>query len=404
MKDSGLYDRVVDGDVPLYAVEDEAESADEAVEVRRKVIEEETGASLANVGEYVFDAETATDKNVENMVGGIQIPLGVAGPLRVDGEYASGEYYVPMATTEGALVASTNRGASAATESGGVSSRLFKDSMTRAPVFRVEGVEHAKEVVDWLSESFETVKTAAEETTSHGELVAADPYVAGDSLYLRLSYDTKDAMGMNMATVASRAVSEVVEEETGASLIALSGNMCTDKKPAAINQIEGRGRTVSADVEMERSTVENVLNTTPENVAEVNSRKTLVGSARAGSFGFNAHVSNVLSAVYIATGQDPAQVVEGSMATTTASVKDGDLYFSVTLPAVEVGTVGGGTSLETQNEALSILGVEGGGDPPGGNARAFAEIIGGAAVAGELSLHAALASRHLSESHEKLGR
>jgi len=207
-----------------------------------------------------------------------------------------------------------------------------------------------------------------------------------------------------MATVATRAACDVIEDRTDAELVALSGNVCADKKPAAINAVEGRGRTVAADAVLQRDTVREVLKTTPEAVAEVNERKTLVGSARAGTLGANAHAANVLAAVYLATGQDPAQVVEGASAYTTASVRDGDLYFSTTLPAVELGTVGGGTALPTQNEALRLLGVAGGGEPPGANARELAEVVAGAVLAGELSLHAALGSRHLEEAHTRLGR
>jgi len=194
------------------------------------------------------------------------------------------------------------------------------------------------------------------------------------------------------------------EDETGADLVALSGNLCTDKKPAAINAVEGRGRTVTADVAVPREVVEERLHTTPGAIAELNTRKNLVGSAKAGSLGFNAHVANVVAAMFLATGQDEAQVVEGANAITTAEERDGDLYLSVSLASLEVGTVGGGTKLPTQSEALDILGIRGGGDPAGSNADALAEFIAVGALAGELSLLSALASRHLSSAHAELGR
>ena len=396
-----LLERLRDGDLRLHELEDET-SPEEAADVRRRYIEEQKDVSLAETGAE-HDTEEAKN-NIENAVGATRVPLGVAGPLRVEGEHAEGDYRLPMATTEGALVASTNRGCSTITEAGGATARVLKDAMTRAPVFRVSGVADASKLVDWIDENFETLKEAAESTTNHGELLRAKPYVAGDNVYVRFAYSTGDAMGMNMATVASRPACEVIEDETDAELIALSGNVCADKKPAAINAIEGRGRTAAADAVLPRSVVEEKLKTTPEAVAEVNERKTLVGSARAGTFGANAHAANVLAALYLATGQDPAQVVEGASAYTTASVRDGDLYFSTTLPALELGTVGGGTGLPTQNEALSLLGVAGGGEPAGSNAKELAEVIAGAVLAGELSLHAALASRHLDEAHERLGR
>lgn len=394
-------ERLRDGELGLHELEDEL-PPDQAAEVRRRYVAGVEGVSLDEVGAE-HDATEATN-NVENAVGATRLPLGVAGPLAVEGENASGEYHVPMATTEGALVASTNRGCSALTDSGRATARVLDEAMTRAPVFRVEGVAGAAELVDWVDQNLDALRDAAQDTTDHGELLRAKPYVAGDNVYIRFAYSTGDAMGMNMATVATRAASEVIERETEAELLALSGNVCADKKPAAINAVEGRGRTVAADAVLPRELVREKLKTTPEDVIEVNERKTLLGSARAGTLGANAHAANVLAAVYLATGQDPAQVVEGSSAYTTASARDGDLYFSTTLPAVEIGTVGGGTALPTQNEALELLGVAGGGEPAGTNAQELAEVIAGSVLAGELSLHAALASRHLEEAHSRLGR
>jgi hydroxymethylglutaryl-CoA reductase (NADPH) len=276
--------------------------------------------------------------------------------------------------------------------------------MTRAPVFRVDSVVEAEALASWVRDNHAALKGAAEETTSHGELEEVRPYVVGDNVFLRFRYDTKDAMGMNMATIATRAACEVVERETDASLVALSGNLCTDKKPAAINAVEGRGRSVTADVLIPREIVEERLHTTPEAVAEVNTRKNLTGSAKAGSLGFNAHVANVVAAMFLATGQDAAQVVEGANAITTVEVREEGLYAAVSLASLEVGTVGGGTKLPTQSEGLDVLGVRGGGDPPGENADALAECIAVGALAGELSLLSALASRHLSSAHESLGR
>jgi hydroxymethylglutaryl-CoA reductase (NADPH) len=278
--------------------------------------------------------------------------------------------------------------------------------MTRAPVFRVDSVVEAEALASWVRDpdNRAKVREAAEATTSHGELKEVKPYVVGDNVFLRFRYDTKDAMGMNMATIATRAACEVIESETPASLVALSGNLCTDKKPAAVNAVEGRGRSVTADVLVPREVVEKRLHTTPEAVAEVNTRKNLVGSAKAGSLGFNAHVANVVAAMFLATGQDAAQVVEGSNAITTVEVRDEGLYAGVSLASLEVGTVGGGTKLPTQSEGLDVLGLRGGGDPPGSNADALAECIAVGALAGELSLLSALASRHLSSAHESLGR
>ncbi len=398
-----LADRVRAGDLRLHELEEHAD-ADVAATARRLLVAEVADADVDVLGEYAFDAADA-DANIENMIGAVQVPLGVAGPVAIDGDALSGERYLPLATTEGALVASLNRGCSVLNDAGGATARVTKRGMTRAPVFRVADVAGAATLVEWVEDNISELRAAAEATTSHGELLDVTPYVVGNNVYLRFRYDTKDAMGMNMATIATGEACELIEAETDASLVALSGNLCSDKKPAAVNAVEGRGRSVSADVTIPREIVEERLHTTPEAIAEINTRKNLVGSAKAGSLGFNAHVANAVAAMFLATGQDEAQVVEGANAITTAeTTPEGDLYCSVSLASLEVGTVGGGTRLPTQAAGLEILGVRGGGDPAGGNADALAEAIAVGALAGELSLLAALGSRHLSSAHADLGR
>ncbi|VVB86122.1 3-hydroxy-3-methylglutaryl-coenzyme A reductase [uncultured archaeon] len=375
-----------------------------AIELRRTAISEITGIELKHISNYSFDAEDVTKRNIENMIGAVQIPLGVAGPLRVKGEYANGDYYIPLATTEGALVASADRGCSVISASGGANVRIFRDAMTRAPVFRAKDVIGAKNLVEWVCGNFQRLKEKAEGTTRFGELLSVEPFVAGRSVYLRFAYDTKDAMGMNMVTIATDAAVDLVLEENDVELVALSGNMCTDKKPAAINVIMGRGKTVSADVILKKEMIMEKLHTTPEKMAEVNYRKNLLGSARAGSLGFNAHAANIAAAMFIACGQDPAHVVEASNAITMMEHADDGLYCSVTLPSLAVGIVGGGTRIGAQQECLNMLGVAGAGDPPGANARKLGEIIAAAILAGELSLIGALAARHLAKAHAALGR
>ena len=398
-----LADRVRDGDVRFHELEDHVD-AETAATVRRRLVAERSGADLDPLGEYAFDAADA-EPNVDNMIGGVQVPLGVAGPVTVDGGALSGERYLPMATTEGALVASINRGCAAIEAAGGATARVTKNGMTRAPAFRVADVVEADALAAWVRDNESALREAAESTTSHGELLGVTPYVVGNNVYLRFRFDTKDAMGMNMVTIATREACDVVEAGTDASLVALSGNLCSDKKPAAVNAVEGRGRSVAADVEIPRDVVADRLHTTPEAMAEINTRKNHVGSAKAGSLGFNAHVANAVAAMFLATGQDEAQVVEGANAITTAeTTAEGDLYASVSLASLEVGTVGGGTKLPTQAAGLDVLGVRGGGDPPGSNADALAEAIAVGALAGELSLLAALGSRHLASAHEDLGR
>jgi len=398
-----LTERVRDGEIRLHELSDHTD-AETAATVRRRVVADRADTDLEAVGKYAFDAADA-EPNIDNMIGSVQVPLGVAGPVAVDGGAFAGDRYLPMATTEGALVASVNRGCSVIDAAGGATARVTKRGMTRAPVFRVRDVAEAEALVAWVRDNESALSTAAESTTSHGELRGVTPYVVGNNVYLRFRFDTKDAMGMNMVTIATREACAVIEAETDATLVALSGNLCSDKKPAAINAIEGRGRSVVADVEIPRAVVEDRLHTTPEAIAEINTRKNHVGAAKAGALGFNAHVANAVAAMFIATGQDEAQVVEGANAITTAEVTTaGDLYVSVSLASLEVGTVGGGTKLPTQAAGLDVLGVRGGGDPPGDNADALAEAIAVGALAGELSLLAALGSRHLASAHESLGR
>jgi len=398
-----LADRVRTGDLRLYELEDHAD-ADTAAAARRRLVEEHSGADLSTTAEYALDAEQASESAIENMIGAAQIPMGVAGPVTIDGGAYDGETYLPLATTEGALLASVNRGLSVIDDSGGAAARVTKRGMTRAPVFRVSGIAESQALADWTRDNVEKLRAAAESTTSHGKLMDVTPYVVADNVYLRFRYDTADAMGMNMATIATRAAADVVEAETDASLVALSGNMCTDKKPAAINAVEGRGRSVTAEVKIPREMVEKTLKTSPEAISEVNTRKNLLGSAKAASLGFNAQAANVVAAMYLATGQDAAQVVEGSNAIVSMEAREDGLYAAISMASIEVGTVGGGTKLPTQAEGLDVLGIRGGGDPAGSNADALAECVAVGALAGELSLLSALASRHLSSAHEQLGR
>ncbi|WP_292486653.1 hydroxymethylglutaryl-CoA reductase (NADPH) [Methanohalobium sp.] len=406
MEEDELFEKIKSGEVSLRKIEKYTD-ANTAVKLRRQAVEEMSGISFKNIQNHNIDAEEVAMKNIENMIGAVQIPLGVAGPLKVNGEYADGDYHIPLATTEGALVASINRGCSVITRSDGANVRIFQDVMTRAPAFKVENVARAQEFVEWI-EKPDTIKHMQDkisDITSHGELIDVDPYVLGNTVYLRFSYDTKDAMGMNMVTIATNTLVDLIEDEFGADPISLSGNMCTDKKPAAINSIQGRGKTVVAETEIPKKIIEDRLKSTPEEMAEVNYRKNLLGSARAGSLGYNAHAANVIAAMNIACGQDTAHVVEGSNTITTMEVtKYGDLYCSVTLPSLLVGTVGGGTGIGTQKDCLDLLGVAGSGHPPGSNAKKLAEIIASSVLAGEISLIGAQAAGHLARAHAELGR
>jgi hydroxymethylglutaryl-CoA reductase (NADPH) len=368
------------------------------VDDRRNAAERFANVKLKNISEYSFDPVTA-GKNIENMIGVTQVPLGFAGPVTIKGEHVKGDLIVPLATTEGALVASVSRGMSIITMSGGARSKVFKDAMTRAPVFRVDGIEHASSVMEWMSKNRKKMDEAVKGTTSRGKLVDVEPFPNGRSLFVRFSYETGDAMGMNMVTIATEAVCRLIEKETGAVLISVSGNMCTDKKPAWINAIEGRGKSVLAEVTVPADIVRDKLHTTVDSIVETNTRKNLIGSSMAGSIGHNAHAANMAAALFIATGQDPAQVVEASMTMTTCESVNGDLYISVRMPSVEVGTVGGGTRLPCQSEALKMMDCLG-----DGKAKKLAEIVAVTVLAGELSTLGAQAAGHLGKAHSELGR
>ena len=365
---------------------------------RRLAAEEYSGTSLKNIGQISFDALEA-EKNIENMIGAVQIPLGYVGPLKINGQYAEGEFLIPMATTEGALIASVNRGCSVITKSSGVNVRIIKDEMTRAPVFRTKDINHAYEISEWVKNNFESIKNEAESTTSHGKLISITPFISGRSLHLRFSYNTGDAMGMNMATIATEAASRVIEKETGAVLVSVSGNMCTDKKPAMINSLFGRGKTVIAYALIPKEILEEKMHTDSKTTEEVCIRKCGSGSTIAGSLGQNAHAANMIAAIYLATGQDPAQVVEGSLCMTTCEDLSGDLYISVRLPSIEVGSVGGGTRLPCQKEALQMIDCLG-----SGKSKRLAEIVAAVVLSGELSTLCAQAAGHLGKAHSQLGR
>lgn len=374
-------------------------SVSEAIKEKRKLVEKISGTKLTHISHYSIDEEEAMKKNIENMIGVTQIPLGVAGPLKVNGK----KYIIPLATTEGALVASVNRGCKTINLSGGAKAFIVDNKMTRAPVFVCESASRAFETAKWIEKHFNEIKKIMEED-KYLKLLDIHCWVVGKNLYARFECQTGDAMGMNMITIGVEKVCKYIEESTGSRWVATSGNMCTDKKPTALNFIEGRGRRVIAECVIPGKVVKEVLKTTPDAMVEVNYRKNLVGSAQAGSYGFNAHFANVVAAIYIATGQDPAQVVSGSMGFTLMEKQGDGLHASVTVPCLKVATVGGGTQRETQSEALEILGLKGGGNPPGANADRLAEVIASTILAGELSLVAALAAKHLGRAHSQLGR
>jgi hydroxymethylglutaryl-CoA reductase (NADPH) len=401
-----VLDKLLKREIKLYEVESLVGDVDKAAEIRRLFLEKTLGVQLKNIGYYSMDLDVTAKRNIESPIGIGQIPMGIAGPLRVKGDYADGEYYIPLCTTEGALVASVNRGCSAITESGGARAKIIRDCMARAPLFITPSIEHAYKLVQWVREHRKEIEEVFNSVDPYVKLIDVQPWIVGRNVWLRFTANTFDAMGMNGVTLACDRTGRFIEESVKfARMISLSGNLCVDKKPSAINWLLGRGKTVVAEAIIKREVVMEKLKTTPEDAADVCTRKNLLGSGLAHAYGLNAHVANIVAAMFIATGQDCAQVVESSMAITTAEVtSEGDLYVSVTMPSLEVGTVGGGTGLPTQREALAIMGCAGPGNPPGSNAKKFAEIVAAACLAGEVSLLSALAAGHLAQAHARLGR
>lgn len=402
-----LVQELVDGLRRLHELP-ESLPPDVAATVRRRAVARMTGANFETVGQYSLDAARASQRHCENFIGATQIPLGVTGPLKIRGRWVQEDevLYVPMATTEGALVASVNRGCRAIRDAGGAVTRAEDVGITRAPAFRTSGMEETQRFLDWVRSSEEEIRRVCEATSGHLKLIDIKPQTFGSSVYLRFRFATGDAMGMNMATIAcDRAVRDLIEPATGVQCVALSGNYCVDKKPSAVNFLEGRGKKIYAEVVLDGATLAKALKTDARSLVEVQYRKNLMGSIAAGSMGYNAHFANVLAAVFTATGQDVAQVVEGAMGVTAIELRGPDgVFASVYLPDVPLGVVGGGTALGPQKEALSMLGVAPHPDEPGAGALRFAEILGATVLAGELSLLAAFTSGDLAGAHERLGR
>jgi len=383
------------GKIKMYEL-DEKIGKRKATDLRRKFIEKKLGIKLDKIGSYTIDPENVIGRNIENMIGAVQIPLGIAGPIKVNGKHAVGEYYLPLATTEGALVASLNRGCSTISEAGGAHVVLISDRQTRGPCFKTKDAKGAKRLADWVTENFDNIKKKTEEGSRHLKLKGIRTFIIGNNVFVRFEAETGDAMGMNMITIGAENACNFIAEETGADYITVSANVCTDKKPSTMNLMSGRGKSVIADVILPEGLVKDRLKTTPEEFVEVNTRKNLLGGIISGSIGFNAHAANVFKALFKATGQDLGHVVEGSLGITWAEKRGDDLYLSVTLPCVNVGIVGGGTRVETAQECLKILNVK--------SANEFAEVVAAAVLAGELSLISAQAAHHLARAHKKMGR
>ena len=366
---------------------------------RREFITEQTGAALSQIAQYSFTPEILPG-NIEQFIGVAQVPIGVAGPLLVNGEHAQGLFYVPLATTEGSLVASYNRGMRLLTECGGVKTTVIDDCMQRAPAFVFGDAREARDFGQWVKENFSAIKREAEATTSIGRLRDIAQFAVGPLRYLRFNYTTGDAAGQNMAGKATFAACEWIKQNYPTPLqYFLSGNLDTDKKHSHINTLLTRGKRVVAEVVIKREILQSVMHV---DTAEFlwTRQVQMTGAFLAGSSNNGAHAANGLAALFIATGQDVANIAESHAALTYSQVVNGgDFYWSITLPSLIVATYGGGTGLATQKQCLEMLGCYG-----KGKVEKFAEICAAVVLAGETSLAAAMLHGDWVSAHEKLGR
>ena len=366
---------------------------------RREFIAERTGARLDHVGQHsVSPAQVAG--NVENFFGVAQVPIGLAGPLRIDGEHAQGDFYVPLATTEGTLVASYSRGMRVLSESGGVKVTVVKHSMQRAPVFSLRDAREARDFGHWLGEHFQAIKAAAESTTRVGKLLDIEQYALGNLLYTRFNYTTGDAAGQNMTGKATWAACEWIHAQHPLRpRYILSGSMDTDKKHSAVNTLRTRGKRVIAEATIRNEVIQRLMRVDTATLFRARQIST-AGSFMAGSAYNGPHAANGITAMFIATGQDVANVAESHAGITYAQLlDDGDYYWSVTLPSLIVASYGGGTGLPTQRECLEMLGCYG-----AGKADRLAEIVGAVVLAGDVSLGSAVLAGDWVSSHDRLGR
>ncbi len=364
-----------------------------------------SGATEADKAE-LYDAKAqeqldAYTHNIENYVGTLRVPMGVIGPLRVNGIFAKGDYYVPLATTEAALVASYGRGARLISSVGGCTTGTLAEGVHRSPGFAFKSTTEAGLFVAWIIASFDMLKEAAEKTTRHGKMVELSPHVEGDHVYLVCSYTTGDAAGQNMVTIATAAVCEVILEKSPFKPLYwfVEANLSGDKKASSMSFVGVRGRKVTASVELPGEEIRKQLHTTPERMEDY-WRMSALGGVMSGSIGVQGHYANGLAALYLATGQDAACVAESAVGVTRIEHREGDnLFVSVTLPNIIAGTVGGGTGLPTQSAGLNIMGLKG-----AGKARVFGEVCAAVCLAGELSIIGALCANEFASAHQRLAR
>jgi len=371
----------------------------EIVSTRQTFVEEYAGTTLHHVRWHSFDPHLASG-NCEHFTGVAQIPLGIAGPMHIEGEHARGDFLVPLATTEGTLVASYNRGMHTLNASGGARCTIMEDAMQRAPVFVFADARRGREFIEFVHANFPQVAQMAETTSNVARLLEIEAYSANRMVYLRFDFHTGDAAGQNMVTKATYAGCKwLLRHFPGVERFYLESNLATDKKPSRINTLRTRGKRVTAEAVIPRDVLHQRMRVWPEQIVYHN-QVANVGALLSGAMSNGLHCANAIAAMFIATGQDVANVAEASAALAHTELTTGDdLYISVTIPSLIVATFGGGTALPTQRECLEVMGCFG-----RGKVRKFAEIVAGTVLAGELSLACAISSHEWVSSHERYGR
>ncbi len=378
---------------------DEDDYGEAAIRKRQQFVEEYTGVRLEHVAHYSFEPHRVQG-NVEHFTGVAQVPIGLAGPIRINGEHARGDFLIPLATSEGTLVASYNRGIKLLNLCGGATCTVSGDAMQRAPVFVFQNAREARDFAAWVEEHFETIAEEAEATSSVAKLQYIDTFLSNKFAYLRFNFSTGDAAGQNMVGRATfAACSWILDHYEGVVHFYLESNLATDKKASQVNVMRTRGKRVVAEAVVKRDVLVQHMRVTPETLA-YHGQVANVGALLSGANNNGLHSANAITAMFIATGQDVANVSESSAGIIyTELTPEGDLYISITIPSLIVATYGGGTGLPTQRECLELLGCFG-----KGKVYKFAEIVAGVVLAGELSLAAAISSSDWVSSHEQYGR
>ena len=371
----------------------------EAATKRAEFVKETTGVIPGHLSSYSLDPATLPG-NVENFTGVAQVPVGLAGPLLVNGEHAQGDFFVPLATTEGTLVASYNRGMKIARAAGGVTTTVIDDAMQRAPVFAFDSAREARDFGLWLKENFGQVKAQADATTSTGSLRDIQQFPASRMIYTRFNYTTGDAAGQNMTSKATAAACRwILSERPEVRQFSLESNFATDKKASQVNMMHTRGKRVVAEITFPAELLESEMRVQPKQMFRTRLLANL-GSIMSGATNNGAHAANGITAMFIATGQDVANVAESAVAYDFSEVlPNGDYYRSITLPSLIVATYGGGTGLATQRECLDIMDCYG-----EGKVMKFAEIVAATVLCGEISLQSAIVADEWVSAHDRYGR